>query len=85
MRLLLEGAGTPAAAGVPLSEEAKEVFNHAWREAESLAHEKVRSDHLLLGLLASEKAVASILKESGLDAAAVRAAIPDRDPDADEQ
>jgi ATP-dependent Clp protease ATP-binding subunit ClpB len=85
VRQLLAGSGTSSAFDVPLSRNAEAVWNHAWSEAEHLGQPKVRSEHLLLGLLAGDTAVAGMLRSHGLDAARVRAAIPSGDPDMDEE
>jgi ATP-dependent Clp protease ATP-binding subunit ClpB len=85
IKLLLAGSGTSPALDIPLSRDAQEVLNHAWAEAEHLGQSKVRSEHLLLGLLAGDTAVAGMLRSHGLDAANVRASIPSRDPDMDDE
>ena len=72
------------AVDVPLTDEAGRILNRAWAEAEASGQRKVRSDHLLLGLLAGESSAAALLKANGVVATAVRESIPAHDPDEDE-
>jgi ATP-dependent Clp protease ATP-binding subunit ClpC len=84
-RSLVQGSGAPGSIDVPLDPEALDVLNRAWAEAKALGHAKVRSDHLLLGLLGKEGPAANLLKASGVVDAIVRSAIGDRDPEEDEE
>ncbi|MDY7094649.1 MAG: ATP-dependent Clp protease ATP-binding subunit [Acidobacteriota bacterium] len=60
-------------AELPLSEESKKVLAYASHEAESMLHATVGSEHLLIGLLRVEGAVAMrILAQFGLDVYTVR-------------
>jgi ATP-dependent Clp protease ATP-binding subunit ClpC len=81
IRQLLAGSRASRSFDVPLSRNAEAVWNHAWSEAEHLGQPKIRSEYLLLGLLAGDTAVAGMLRSHGLDADRVRAAIPLGDPD----
>jgi ATP-dependent Clp protease ATP-binding subunit ClpA len=47
---------------VPLTGEARRFLNRAWAEAEASGQRRVRSDHLLLGLLTGESPAAALLK-----------------------
>ncbi len=60
-------------AELPLSEETKKVLAYASHEAESMLHQAVGSEHLLIGILRVETCVAMrILTQSGLDLYEVR-------------
>jgi len=59
----------------------KRVLDRAWSEAESLGHAKIKSDHLLIGLLASETAAAELLRQNEVSEHSVRKAITNDDPD----
>ena len=60
-------------AELPLSEESKKVLAYASHEAESMLHQAVGSEHLLIGLLRVESCVAMrILSQFGLDVYTVR-------------
>ena len=58
---------------LPLSDECKRVLAYAAEEAERLGHEHIGTEHLLLGLMREEGGIAAkILKERGIELAAVR-------------
>ncbi len=60
-------------AELPLSEESKKVLAYASHEAESMLHQAVGSEHLLIGILRVEGCLAMrILSSHGLDIFAVR-------------
>jgi ATP-dependent Clp protease ATP-binding subunit ClpC len=60
-------------AELPLSEESKKILAYASHEAESMLHQSVGSEHLLIGLLRVEACVAMrILTQHGLDLYTVR-------------
>src|SRR5260370_4782565 len=61
------------AAEVPLSIESKRVLNYAAEEAERLGQRHVGTEHLLLGLLREENALAAvILRRHGAHLAEIR-------------
>ena len=54
---------------VPLSEESKHVLGHASAEAERLSHAYIGTEHILFGILAEQKSLASrVLRVHGLNA-----------------
>ena len=58
---------------LPLSDESTRVLFYAAEEADRLTDKRIRTGHLLLGLLREEKCLAArILQERGLDLATVR-------------
>jgi|CXWL01.1.fsa_nt_gi ATP-dependent Clp protease ATP-binding subunit ClpC len=60
-------------AELPLSEESKKILAYASHEAESMLHQTVGSEHLLIGVLRVEGSLAQrILVQHGLDAYTVR-------------
>ncbi len=60
-------------AELPLSEESKKILAYASHEAESMLHQAVGSEHLLIGILRVEGCLAMrILSHHGLDVFAVR-------------
>jgi ATP-dependent Clp protease ATP-binding subunit ClpC len=60
-------------AELPLSEESKKILAYAAHEAESMLHGSVGSEHLLIGILRVEGALAMrILAQHGLDVYSVR-------------
>ncbi|HUP22288.1 MAG TPA: ATP-dependent Clp protease ATP-binding subunit [Thermoanaerobaculia bacterium] len=60
-------------AELPLSEESKKILAYASHEAESMLHQSVGSEHLLIGILRVEGSLAMrILGQYGLDTYAVR-------------
>lgn len=60
-------------AELPLSEESKKILAYASHEAESMLHQTVGSEHLLLGILRVEGCLAMrILGQHGLDVYAAR-------------
>ncbi|HRC85420.1 MAG TPA: Clp protease N-terminal domain-containing protein, partial [Thermoanaerobaculia bacterium] len=60
-------------AELPLSEESKKILAYASHEAESMLHQTVGSEHLLIGILRVEGCLAMrILAQHGLDVFAVR-------------
>ena len=62
-----------AASELPLSDDAKRVIEYASQEAARLLHERVGTEHLLLGLLREHHGLAAIiLTEQGLQLAEVR-------------
>lgn len=70
---------------LPFSEECKRVLNNAAEESERLSHEKIGTEHLLLGLLREERSVAAeILREHGLRPGMIREELkrgaPDKHP-----
>jgi ATP-dependent Clp protease ATP-binding subunit ClpC len=66
-------APTPGARDLPLSGTAKRVLFLAAEEADQLPSKRIRTEHLLLGLLRDEKCVAAVLlRERGLGLASTR-------------
>ncbi|MGD2114356.1 MAG: ATP-dependent Clp protease ATP-binding subunit [Acidobacteriota bacterium] len=60
-------------AELPLSEESKKILAYASHEAESMLHQTVGSEHLLIGILRVDACVAMrILVQHGLDVYSVR-------------
>ncbi|RMH20996.1 MAG: ATP-dependent Clp protease ATP-binding subunit [Acidobacteria bacterium] len=60
-------------AELPLSEETKKILAYAAHEAESMLHQAVGSEHLLIGILRVESSLAMrVLAQAGLDLYAVR-------------
>ena len=60
-------------AELPLSEESKKILAYAAHEAESMLHESVGSEHLLIGILRVEGSLAQrILGQYGFDTYSVR-------------
>jgi ATP-dependent Clp protease ATP-binding subunit ClpC len=60
-------------AELPLSEESKKILAYASHEAESMLHQTVGSEHLLIGILRVEASMAMrILVQHGLDVYTVR-------------
>jgi len=67
-----EGEETPAGQ-IPFTPRTKKVLELALREALSLGHNHIGTEHILLGIAREEKSVgAQILRESGVDSEAVR-------------
>ncbi|GAA4976379.1 Clp protease N-terminal domain-containing protein [Kineococcus glutinatus] len=61
---------------IPFTDPAKAALENALREALALRHRGIGTEHLLLGMLASERTpVAHLLRGLGVDPAAVRAAV----------
>ncbi|MDA8020244.1 MAG: ATP-dependent Clp protease ATP-binding subunit [Thermoanaerobaculia bacterium] len=70
-RVLVERVSSTA--DLPLSEETKKVLAFATHEAETMGHEAVGSEHLLIGILKVESSLAMrVLAEAGLDLYSVR-------------
>jgi hypothetical protein len=69
-----EGGKKPAqSSDLPLSNESKRVLAFGAEEAERLAHRRIGTEHLLLGLLREEKQAASrLLRDRGADIAKLR-------------
>ena len=66
-------------AELPLSEETKKILAYAAHEAESMLHNHVGSEHLLVGILRVEKSLAArVLRNSGLEIYKVREEILSR-------
>ncbi len=60
-------------AELPLSEESKKILAYASHEAESMLHQTVGSEHLLIGILRVDASMAMrILVQHGLDVYTVR-------------
>ncbi|HTZ73699.1 MAG TPA: Clp protease N-terminal domain-containing protein [Candidatus Aquilonibacter sp.] len=58
---------------IPLSQQSKQALIYAAEEADQLGHERIGSEHLLLGLLRTENTrAAQILREHEIDMSAVR-------------
>jgi ATP-dependent Clp protease ATP-binding subunit ClpC len=75
-------------AELPLSEESKKILAYASHEAETMLHQTVGSEHLLIGILRVEGCLAMrILAQHGLDVFAVRdeVAAISRERDASQQ
>jgi ATP-dependent Clp protease ATP-binding subunit ClpA len=67
------GEFIPTSVDLPLSEESKRVLTYASEEAETLNHNHIGTQHLLLGVLREEHCFAAeILRERGLQLTAVR-------------
>jgi ATP-dependent Clp protease ATP-binding subunit ClpC len=71
------GSGEEVQAGqIPFTPRAKRVLELALREAMSLEHTHIGTEHILLGLARENEGVASrILLDSDIDAEAIRAAV----------
>jgi ATP-dependent Clp protease ATP-binding subunit ClpC len=66
-------AAIPPSVDIPLSQEANRVLLLAANEADRLSSKKVRTEHLLLGLLSDERSpVAALLRKHGLHLASTR-------------
>jgi ATP-dependent Clp protease ATP-binding subunit ClpA len=66
----------PIAAALPFTPHAKRVLELALREALALDDRHIGSEHVLLGLVRADDGVAArILRERGVDRAALRAAL----------
>lgn len=72
------GRGGPSFLGfTPLTDRAKKVLEFALREALSLGHNHIGTEHLLLGLIREESdPAAQVLAEFGADPVLMRASIP---------
>ncbi len=69
-----KGHSTLALGELPYTSRAKKVLEYAMREAGALKHSYVGTEHLLIGLLCEEKAIAAqVLKSLGLSLAQARA------------
>lgn len=63
----------PTSVDLPLSNECKRILGYAAKEADSLSHAHIGTEHLLLGLLREQKCfAAAILNDLGLRLAAAR-------------
>ncbi len=63
----------PTSLDVPLSVESKNVLLYTAEEADSLSHQDIRPEHLLLGLLKEEGSLGEkILRKNGVEYSAVR-------------
>jgi plasmid stability protein len=73
----LLGEGTlPASSTIPFTPAAKQAFELALREAAALGHGYIGTEHLLLGILRQPEGTGvTLLRERGVDAATVRAAV----------
>src|SRR4028119_1665365 len=68
-----------SSAELPLSEESKKILAYAAHEAESMLHQYVGTEHLLIGILRVESSTAArILTAKGPNAYGGRAAAPPR-------
>lgn len=68
-----KGPRIPTSLEVPLSDAAQRALAHAAEESESLSHEQIGTEHILLGLLREESSLAAqVLRESGIDSPGVR-------------
>jgi ATP-dependent Clp protease ATP-binding subunit ClpC len=73
MSLIGMGDASAAAASAPLDPRGHSVIERSHREADSLGHQHVDSEHILLGLLGESSGTsAQILAESGADSKAIR-------------
>jgi ATP-dependent Clp protease ATP-binding subunit ClpC len=78
-----DGEEIPSSVELPLSAEVERILRYAAEEARGRASKRVRSEHLLLGLLRAEDSAASrILRECGMEASLIRSNLPP-DEDAD--
>jgi hypothetical protein len=69
----LRGEPIPTNRDLPLSSDARAVLKYAADESERLAHKRIGTEHLLLGLLDEEKCFAAqLLREAGADIAQLR-------------
>ena len=68
---------------VALSPQAQAVLQNALAEAEALVQPKICSEHLLLGLLATDTPAARLVSNE-VTAAAIRESIPEHYPDEDD-
>jgi ATP-dependent Clp protease ATP-binding subunit ClpA len=64
--------------GDPFSVEALRAMEHAIAEADNVNHEKIRPEHLVLGVLVQTSGVRDILTQQGVTAAAIRAFLEGR-------
>jgi ATP-dependent Clp protease ATP-binding subunit ClpC len=79
------GCGEQARSGqVPFTPRAKKVLEQALREALSLGHNYIGTEHVLLGLLRDSEGVAArVLVECGPDAERIRRAVIEQGPGPD--
>jgi len=64
---VVRGAKISTSVEIPLSKESKQVLMSAANESESLGHQHIGLEHLLLGLLSLSQSIAGkVLHESGL-------------------
>ncbi|PPK98464.1 ATP-dependent Clp protease ATP-binding subunit ClpC [Kineococcus xinjiangensis] len=64
---------------IRFSGAAKEALENSLRECLALHHDAIRPEHLLLGLLSSGRTpVAHLVRQAGVDPAAIRSAVLDR-------
>ncbi len=76
-RIVGEGEA-PIAGQIPFTPRAKKVLELSLREANSLGHDYIGPEHLLLGLVREGEGIASrILRDHGADAGRVRDAVAD--------
>lgn len=81
MQRLGPGSGPRTEGQLPFSPLAKKVLEVSLRQAESLGHERVGTEHLLLGLVrVSEGGASQILRELGADARNVELEVRKRVP-----
>ncbi len=82
--LQIVGRGdAPTSKQIPFSPHAKKVLELALREALSLAHDRIGTEHILLGLVREEEGVAArILRDFNADPAQIRNAFIGTLPDA---
>ena len=67
------GAKISTSVEIPLSDETKEALKYAADESQSLGHEQIGTEHLLLGMLRQQNSVAEgILSGSGVALSDVR-------------
>lgn len=73
------GDGPGASEGeLPFTPRAYEVFAGALTVALELGHNYIGTEHLLLGMFRSEAVAAAVLREAGLDEAAVRTRVTEK-------
>lgn len=65
----------PRQGHIPFTREAKKVLELALREAIHLGDREIRTEHLALGLARPQTASADLLRRSGADPVAIRAAV----------
>lgn len=69
---MTEGQGAGAVGGRVHTAELREVINRAIQEARKFHHRYVGTEHLILGLLATESMAAEVLRKQGVDLDALR-------------
>lgn len=72
------GGVAPLAEDLSMSPSVRAAFERSFEEARKLGHDRIGTEHLLLGMLADDEGIpAQVLREFGIEVASVRDAVSD--------